>query len=77
MKSEQEREISGVLKVVVDEELREDIQRARRATGIRSLSELVRYCLRRVANGERSAALVPGLSPWDLHAAVVRTPWRV
>lgn len=37
------------LRVLLDEQLREDIARAREVTGIRSTSDLVRYALRQVA----------------------------
>lgn len=50
------KETNDVMRVRLDEELREDIEKARQVTGIRSLSDLVRYCLRRVANeGQRAA----------------------
>lgn len=37
------------LRVLLDEALRADIARAQEVTGIRSLSDLVRYALRQVA----------------------------
>lgn len=46
------KETNDLLRVKLDEELREDIEKARRVTGIRSASDLVRYALRQVATGK-------------------------
>lgn len=41
-----------VLRVNVDPKLREDLDRAHEVTGIRSVSDLVRYAIRQVAQGK-------------------------
>lgn len=47
------KETNDLLRVKLDEELREDIEKARRVTGIRSASDLVRYAIRQVAQSPR------------------------
>ena len=47
------------LRVLLDEQLREDIARAREVTGIRSMSDLVRYALRQVARCGGRAVVAP------------------
>lgn len=41
-----------VLRVNMDAQLREDLERAHRVTGIRSVSDLVRYAIRQVAQSK-------------------------
>lgn len=41
-----------MLRVVLDDELKGDLERARKVTGIRSQSDLVRYCVRQVADSK-------------------------
>lgn len=45
-----------VLRVNVDAKLREDLERAHEVTGIRSVSDLVRYAIRKVAQGKAVGA---------------------
>lgn len=44
------------LRVVLDDELKGDLELARKLSGIRSQSDLVRYCVRQVANMTRHLA---------------------
>jgi hypothetical protein len=48
------------LRVLMDDALRTDIARAQEVTGIRSLSDLVRYALRQVARSTREEFPTPG-----------------
>jgi hypothetical protein len=49
------------LRVLLDEQLRQDLARAREVTGIRSNSDLVRYALRQVARRAREEFPTPDL----------------
>lgn len=42
------------VRVVLDDELKSDLERARQITGIRNQSDLVRFCVRQVARGSIS-----------------------
>lgn len=45
-----------LLRVVMTDELKADLEQARRATGIQNQSDLVRYCVRQVARREAAGA---------------------
>ncbi len=45
-----------LLRVVMSDELRADLEQARRVTGIQNKSDLVRYCVRQVARLEAKSS---------------------
>jgi hypothetical protein len=47
--SEAPKNEKDVIRVVADDDLLRDIEAAKRVTGIRALSDLVRFCVRQVA----------------------------